>query len=143
MNRKLHNTILGFSVAGGMLALGLMAAVPFPSGAGGAAASAQGHPVWAGTDLSPARAEAIEARTRAFEAELERAESPNEMIAVSAIFLAGVVTEAALAAALSRREQDASGERALTGTDTSERKRNALALPYFSFAHGLRSGGGS
>ncbi|MEZ0470224.1 hypothetical protein [Luteimonas salinilitoris] len=140
MNRKLHNTILAFSVAGGMLLLGLMAAVPVPRAAQVAAGPTH--------SLPSARAEAIEARTRAFEAELERAGSANEMIALSSVFLAEIVTEAAVASALQRIEQDTTGEGA-TSTRATERKRgngrkrNALALPYFSFAQGLRGSSGS
>ncbi|WP_407351727.1 hypothetical protein [Luteimonas sp. R10] len=140
MNRKLHNTILAFSVTGGMLLLGFMAAVPVPRAAQAAAAPTQ--------NLSSARAEALEARTRAFEAELGRAGSANEMIALSSVFLAEIVAEAAVASALQGIEQDTTGEGA-TGTRAAERKRgngrkrNALALPYFSFAHGLRGSSGS
>lgn len=145
MNRKLHNTILAFSAAGGMLLLGLMAAVPVPRQA--QVAAAHGHPTAARPDLPPERAEAIEARVRAFEAEMERAGSANEMIALSSVFLAEIVTEAALASALQGVERDALGEPAPVEAAERKRgdgrKRNALALPYFSFAHGLRGSSGS
>ncbi|MDH5823196.1 hypothetical protein QFW77_09375 [Luteimonas sp. RD2P54] len=146
MNRKLHNTILAFSISSGFLMLGLMAAVPLPDGQAprqAGAAMVPGATVPAGT----ASQRAIEARTLAYEADMARAADTGEMIALSSSFLAAVATEAALAAVLQDPRAAAPGERAAAAEPApprrANRRRSALAMPYFSFAHGLRGGSGS
>lgn len=156
MNRKLHNSMLAFSVTGLMLTFGLMTASPV---APDAAADDIGHaaqlassddsvPLQARAAATEARTRAIEARiearARVLEAELEHSASLGDTIASAVNFAAAVSTEAAINAAfeasdaIAEERTEASRERR-----HKRRVRNTLAVPYFSFAQGLRRGSGS
>lgn len=156
MTRKLHNTLLALSTTGLVLMAGLMAGTPLPS----AAPPADAYADHAGNTtalpavaMAPARAEAhaaaIEASALRYEAEMRKAEDPGEAIAMTATFIAGVATEAALAAALESIESATSTDDAEPAQSErkSQRKRrtsrSAFATPYFSFARGLRQGNGA
>lgn len=167
MNRKLHNTILAFSVTGVMLVAGLMAAQPVPpargdlQGAGTDSASlaplvvAQaplddaGIALAAVAEASPAIADALaarlDARSRRLEAELAGAESFEQAIATTAGFIAAAATEAAVAGALGEFDLDAAGqveetERRSEAPRKRRSVRSAIAVPYFSFARGTGRG---
>lgn len=155
MNRKLHNTFIALSTTGLLLVVGLMAATP--AGVANPKPAMQivdaADNVDRRTDAIERRAEAqnaaIEARARAFEAEFVQATDSGQAIAVTASFVAEVAAESALSAIFAEAEAASAADReAAKKTERSlQRKRrnarSALALPYFSFAHGLRRGNGS
>jgi hypothetical protein len=149
MNRKLHNSILAFSATGLMLVLALMASSPVPADSDTSApgqllaaksvasidADVQVH-----LDAAEARARSIEARAAQLQADLDRSTSLGNTIASAVTFAAAVSTEAALTAAIDASGTAAEVERA---AETEQRRharqvRSALAVPYFSFAQGLR-----
>jgi len=165
MNRKLHNTILAFSVTGVMLAVGLMAAQPvLPVHAD--LRDASPAPV---TATSPVAAQAsseeaegamsdddaltagnafearIVARGHRLEAGLEKAESFEHVIAATAGFIAAIATEAAVAGVRGEFDVDADerAEEAERRREASRKRsgvRSAIAVPYFSFARGTGRG---
>lgn len=167
MNRKLHNTILAFSVTGVMLVAGLMAAQPVLPMQGDAqhavadpvgpaplvvaqaplddagialAAAAEASPV-----VADALAARLDARSRRLEAELAGAESFEQVIATTAGFIAVVATEAAVAGALGELDPDAAArveetERRSEAPRKRRSVRSAIAVPYFSFARGTGRG---
>lgn len=151
MNRKLHNSLLALSATSLMLALTLLTATPLPHagqhGTGvplAVAATAPILPVAASAQarVSAARAAAIQARSQAFQARLARSNRIGDSLALALAFAAEVSTEAALAAALAEAQTPA-GAAPAAGDDSvrqrhDRRHRSALALPYFSFAQGLR-----
>lgn len=145
MNRKLHNTILAFSVSSVMLFVGLVVAEPASLRQ---EASPTSVPVSAfhGQAHDDAVDAAIDARVRAFETELARAEDPGEVLALTAGLIATTATEAALLAALGELREDGA-ERGRAERPDNERTRPArrsggsrevIAVPYFSFARGSR-----
>lgn len=157
MNRKLHNTILAFSVSGVMLFLGLVVAQPAslqPAGQGLPDAPLANLTVpHARHDglADAAIAARIESRARGFEDEVARAETTGEALAMTAGFIAATATEAALVAALSELRQDHAEAEAADGLHDAPRERSAprrrsgktrdvIAVPYFSFARGSRGG---
>ncbi|NZA25953.1 hypothetical protein H0E84_06110 [Luteimonas sp. SJ-92] len=144
MNRRLHNTILAFSISSGFLMLGLMAAAPLPPQQSALQATALAR-ADAALPARIATERSIEARTRDYETQMARAASTGEMIALSSDFLAAVAAEAAVAAILQEADAPASEPRARAATAERPRgdgrRRRALAMPYFSFAQGLRGGG--
>lgn len=156
MTRKLHNTLLALSTTGLVLVAGLMAGTPLPSATPPADAYA-GHAGHAtalpAVTVTPARAEAraaaIEADALRFEAQMRKVDDPGEAIAMTATFIAGVATDAALAAAMEGIESAAATADAEPAQPErkSQRKRrasrSAFATPYFSFARGLRQGNGA
>lgn len=150
MNRKLHNSLLALSATGLMLVFGLMAASPkLPAGRDGdpsalqaplAAIASQRH---AETAALAQRADAVEARIEAraarLQAELDRSDSLGDTIASVTAFAAEVSTDAALGGVLRAADEAAESSDA----DNEQRRharrvRGALAVPYFSFAQGLR-----
>ena len=150
MNRKLHNSMLAFSATGLMLLFGLMAATPATSDQDDASVSAAllaaASPMSvdadaeASLDTVEARAHSIEAHARQLEADLDRSNSLGDTIASAVAFAATVSTEAALNAAMEASNDEAERQRA---ADREQRRharkvRSALAVPYFSFAQGLR-----
>jgi hypothetical protein len=150
MNRKLHNSILAFSATGLMLVMGLMAASPVRPLQDDAFSTVRQLPtasmasmnadVQARLDGAEARARSIEARAAQLQADLDRSASLGDTIASAVTFAAAVSTEAALSAALDASDTAAEKQRA---ADTEQRLharkvRSALAVPYFSFAQGLR-----
>jgi hypothetical protein len=149
MNRKLHNSMLAFSATGLMLLFGLMAATPASSDqdasastASMAAASTTSIDAYAEASLDSveARARSIEDRARQLEADLDRSNSLGDTIASAVAFAATVSTEAALNAAMEASDDEVERQRA---ADREQRRharkvRSALAVPYFSFAQGLR-----
>ena len=163
MNRKLHNTILAFSVTGVMLAVGLLAAQPVlptpqdelhaapvartalaPVVAALAAPSADAR-AGASDAAADAFAARIDARGRRLEAELAKAESFEHAIAATAGFIAVVATEAAVAGALGELDADAAEpaeetERRSEAPRKRSHVRSAIAVPYFSFARGTGRG---
>ena len=166
MNRKLHNTILAFSVTGVMLAVGLLAAqpvLPHQQDVPRAAPVAQpallapvvvtlaAQPGTARTGAPEAAVAAdafaarVDARSRRLEAELAKAESFEHAIASTAGFIAAVAAEAAVAGALGELDADAAEpaeETERRGEATRKRSsvRSAIAVPYFSFARGTGRG---
>jgi hypothetical protein len=156
MNRKLHNSMLAFSATGLMLLFGLMAASPVQTDqdatAPAALATAPAPMDAFGQDAAgqaATRAEAaevqarrIESRVRQLEAGLDKSASLGDTIASAVAFAASVSTEAALNAAIEATDDEAEQQRA---ADNEQRRharkvRGALAVPYFSFAQGLRRG---
>ncbi len=163
MNRKLHNSMLAFSATGLMLVFALLAASPVRSGqdvdagaelpAGSASVAAARRDaagfeaaVHARADAAQARAVAIEARARRFEAQLDASASLDDTIASALDFAAAVSAQAVLDAALEATDDDADRERREQASEHrrhARQVRSALAVPYFSFAQGLRRGGRS
>jgi hypothetical protein len=156
MNRKLHNSLMALSTTGLLLVLGLMAATPVvrpatmatiqvtPARAEVAVAESRGDEIDSEID---ARIEsAIDARARAFETEFRNASDAHQAIAATAAFVAETATEAALTAALAELQaKEPAAETEAPAREAPRRHRSArsaLALPYFSFARGLRGGNG-
>ncbi len=151
MNRKLHNSMLAFSATGLTLVFALIAASPVLPGqdvSSPVALAASTSAVQLGAGLQEngraieARAREIESRARQLESELERSASLGDTIASAVSFAAAVSTEAALSAAFEATADEATRKREAA----SEKRRHArqvrgtLAVPYFSFAQGLRRG---
>ena len=153
MNRKLHNSLMALSTTGLLLVVGLMAATPV--------AGPAGRDAWSDVALvrveAPARADAVErdiedrtagdARAKAFEEEFRNAGDAHEAIALTAAFVAETAVEAALTAAFAEAQADdkAKPEPEAPARESRRKRRSArstLALPYFSFARGLRGGNG-
>ncbi|MDQ3494074.1 MAG: hypothetical protein M3485_00725 [Pseudomonadota bacterium] len=137
MNRKFHNSLLALSTTGLAMVLGLMAATPvLPTPENGATPA---------VDL--ARAQLTDARVLHAKVELRNADETGvEAITHTATLLADIAAEAALAAALAQLEVAAQAKAdaeaaAPVRSQRRSRARNALATPYFSFAHGLRGTG--
>ena len=155
MNRKLHNTILAFSVTGMMLVVGLVIAEPAMPGIDGDAAVAGIATQANGEGLAPVRADhdpvdaTIDARIRAFEAELAQAADPAEALALTAGLIAVTATEVALQSALGELRREAGGRELARAEVQAEAdpprparrgsgSRDVIAVPYFSFARGSR-----
>lgn len=155
MNHKLHNSMLAFSSTGLVLLAGLMAAVSGTNNDAALAApvaqvqatsqpaafhQARIQATQARASSIKARSAALEARAQAFEAQLERSASAADMLAETAAFTVEIATEAALIAAFEQAAGAEAVEQPTDNTQTSHvrRSRAALALPYFSFAQGLR-----
>ena len=151
MNRKLHNSMLAFSATGLTLVFALIAASPVLPGEDvsapvALAASTPAVEKDAGLQENSRaienRAREIESRARQLESELERSASLGDTIASAVSFAAAVSTEAALSAAFeatadeAARKQDAAREK----RRHARQVRGTLAVPYFSFAQGLRRG---
>jgi hypothetical protein len=149
MNRKLHNTILAFSVTGMMLAVGLVIAEPAMPGidadAAGAGIATLAHDVPA----AHADQERLDVAVRAFEAELAQAADPAEALALTAGLIAVTATEVALQSALGELRREAGGRelaRAEVQVEADPPRparrgsgsRDVIAVPYFSFARGSR-----
>ncbi|MCD9031984.1 hypothetical protein LDO32_09650 [Luteimonas sp. Y-2-2-4F] len=144
MNRKLHHTILAFSVAGLAALAGLLATHPVaPRATAGAPAA------WAtASELSPDDVAAIDAHAERLERALTEATSPADTASAIGGFVAAVATLSALAA-LERRAEGGEGAPA-AAADPGEAdaeparraraRRQAIAMPYFSFSHGSRQG---
>jgi hypothetical protein len=129
MYRKVHNTMLAFSATGLLLLVGLMAGAPMQS-----------------------PAPATEVRTLAIGPLLVRLESPANAKALPDIedmtaeeAASALVRAAFVAAAFDAADPSSEGDEAAAGADDTQRQRRhvrrareALALPYFSFAQGLR-----
>jgi hypothetical protein len=152
---------MALSTTGLLLVVGLMAATP-AVGPAPMAISTDASP----TDVAPAVAmpdtdaidnamdseldarieAAIDARTKTFEAELGNADDAHQAIAATAAFVAGTTAEAVLIAVLAEvqaKEPAVEAEAPARQTPRKRRSaRSALALPYFSFARGLRGGNG-
>ncbi|TDK22489.1 hypothetical protein E2F46_13570 [Luteimonas aestuarii] len=149
MNRKLHNTILAFSVTGVMLFVGLVVAEPVLSEQD---AVPLDTPALVVEDtlfeqtLDATIDATIEARVRQLDASLAEASDPAEALAMSAGLVAATATEVALQAALSElRKEFATGEHAPQANIETPRaarrgggSRDVIAVPYFSFARGSR-----
>ena len=145
MNRKLHNSFLAFSATGLVMLVGLIAVVPGSQAPQPdlVAHAAQADAIAvraAASEPAHAQAVAIQARTGAVAARIQRSASTAELLAETAAFTAAIATEAALIAAF---EPDADEVAAQARADRQHRRqvhrsRAALALPYFSFAQGLR-----
>src|SRR5690606_235883 len=165
MNRKLHNTLLAFSGTGVMLFVGLVVAEParerpdapyvLPTVAA-VVPPAESRAKARRSELDAVIESRIEARAKAFEAEMARTATASEALALTAGFLAATATEAALVGALSeigktRIERDlAAGVENAAPTaptaptapasDRGSRTRDVIAVPYFSFARGSHRG---
>lgn len=145
MNRKLHNTILAFSVAGLAALAGLLASHPVVPSGDAVAPAARG----AAGNLSPADVATIDAHAERLERALTEASSPADTASAIGGFVAAVATLSALAA-LERRVEGGDGEGALEIAEPGEAdaeparraraRRQAIAMPYFSFSHGARQG---
>lgn len=145
MNRKLHNSMLAFSATGLTLVFALMAASPVLPGqdvSTPVALAAPAASLQEDSDAIDARVREIEARARQFESELEESASLGDTIASAVSFAAAVSKEAALSAAFeatndeTRQKQEAAREK----RRHARKVRGTLAVPYFSFAQGLRRG---
>ena len=145
MNRKLHNSMLAFTAAGVMFVLTLMAAGPAPSGrdmpATLAAVVVHAPAVDIGADAA-ALERSIEIRARQLEDDLDQSASLGDTVATVIGFAAAVSTESALGAAIeaTSEQADARREAARERRRHARQVRGALAVPYFSFAQGLRRG---
>lgn len=154
MNRKLHNSLLAFSATGLMLVFGLMAATPLQPASLDQDQDLQAAlpeltvtPVIAAGQADIAavreRAEAVNARIDArasrLQDELGRSRSLGDTIASVTAFAAEVSTDAALSAVIQAADQ-AAVEREADSEEArhAKRVRSVLAVPYFSFAQGLR-----
>lgn len=152
MNRKLHNSLLAFSATGLMLVFGLMAATPLQPASldqdlQAALPELTVTPVIAAGQADIAavreRAEAVNARIDArasrLQDELGRSRSLGDTIASVTAFAAEVSTDAALSAVIQAADQ-AAVEREADSEEArhAKRVRSVLAVPYFSFAQGLR-----
>ena len=156
MYRKVHNTMLAFSATGVLLLVGLMAGIP---------AAQAPQPLVRTVAIGPlvlqvtspsahsaqARAASIDARAKALEAQIEASQSTADSLSHVVSFAAGVATEAAFLAALAEESATTAAatasvdeDRAVAADDRQNQRRHvrrareALALPYFSFAQGLR-----
>lgn len=153
MNHKLHNTILALTVVGAVLVFGLIAAshAPAPEPRQAAGPSHRLHVPMRGLAADPGPA--IEARARSFEADMARAGSASEMLALTSAFIAATVIEATVQSMPDRIDevlyQEHRDEHAVSAEapDPQESRRAgrraSLAMPYFSTAQGLRRGAGS
>lgn len=167
MNRKLHNTILAFSVTGVMFAMGLMAAQPLLPQAdiqpvATVAAAPIAAPIAGSTEAArievalvaaseapvlaaDALAARIESHGLRYEAQVQRSESLEQALAATAGFIAAVAAEAAVAGALGEpgaEAPEARVEQEHRPATPSRRGsvRSAIAVPYFSFARGIGRG---
>ncbi|MGV8931224.1 MAG: hypothetical protein ACOH1R_03800 [Luteimonas sp.] len=147
MIRKLHNTLLAASASGLMLVFGLMASSPALPGDMQDIDSPEMPLTFAGTDAATqasidaaqAGANRIEAHVRQLQAGLDRNPSLGDTIAGAVSFAAAVSTDVALNAAFEASAQAAEKRAAETEQRRHARRvRSALAVPYFSFAQGLR-----
>jgi hypothetical protein len=155
MYRKVHNTMLAFSATGVLLLVGLMAGVPATQAPQPLVRTVAIGPLVVQLTSPPtasaqARAASIETRAEALEAQIGASTSTADSIAHVVSFAAGVATETALLAAfadeLDAAAATANVEEDRAGADDDRqnqrrhvrRAREALALPYFSFAQGLR-----
>ena len=166
MTRKLHNALLAFSASGLMLVFVLMAAVPAqPTDAATESASvtvqdtplANAHDVQSRMHATQAAVQArsdalearIQARTDEFEAQIDRNTTLGDTLSTTAAFIAAVSTDTALNAAFDAVAETATdridrGEAEMARKKSHDRRvRSAMAVPYFSFAQGLRRGAGS
>lgn len=134
MNRKLQHTFFALSAAGLMAMVGLVAAT---SGALTPAPQAV-HPTLAATSPAP-DADPFDTRIRAFEAELADAGSTRGVVGASTAL---AVELAVLAAFRGEASTAADAEAVDRERRKSRRSRGAMAMPYFSFAQGLRGGNG-
>lgn len=164
MNRKLHNTILAFSVTGVMLFVGLVVAEPalertqapilLPTVAAAQPAPAKRSAKARRSELEAAIESRFEARAKAFEAEMARTATASDALALTAGYLAATATEAALVAAFSEiGKSRIEGDLAAGVDDASAAEpapspeshrgssaRDVIAVPYFSFARGSHRG---
>jgi len=150
MYRKVHNTMLAFSATGVLLLVGLMAGDPTIQArtahvvrtlAVGPLLLRLESPATPAADVE---AKSIDARLQALEAQLDHSASAAEAVAHTAAFAANIAASTALAedagiaagqdeqASIANERQNQSQRRHV------RRARAALALPYFSFAQGLR-----
>lgn len=151
MNHKLQNTILASAVVGTALLFGLLAAEPLgDSRASDRHAFHAFHPSTQAAgkrlamDLRQDLGRDMEARARAFEAELVAGPS-GEVLALASALVATSMVEATLASVLedidtSSRQAPARPAPAGRRDAAPARNRGRLATPYFSTAQGLRRG---
>jgi len=142
MYRHLHNSILALSATGLVLLAGLITAAPAPhaaqsrafADAAGAEAAAMHAPT------VEAHAAVIRGRGQAFDAGVERSASAAQLLAQTVAISAAIATETALIAAFQPAADAAAAKAAADRRHRHQvrRSRAALALPYFSFAQGLR-----
>lgn len=146
MNRKLHNTILAFSVTGVMLFVGLVVAEPaLPTRE---SAAAQPVPAIA-ADQPEADAPAPSTGEAADTPPAAQANDTEAAVAMAAGLLAASVADAVLTAvfaelepsiAQSRLERDPPSADTRPGPGRGTRaSRDTIAVPYFSFARGSRA----
>ena len=152
MNRKLHNSMFGLAATGLMLVFTLIAASPVLPGqdvstpvalaAPAPLAPGDADELQASAEAVEVHARNIEARARQLESELEDSASLGDTIASAMSFAAAVSAEAALSAAFDAASDEADQERAVAKEKRRHARqvRGALAVPYFSFAQGLRRG---
>lgn len=152
MNRKLHNSMLGLATTGLMLVFTLIAASPVLPGqdvstpvalaTAGPLAAGDAGDLQASAEAIEVHARNIEARARQLESELDDSASLGDTIASAVSFAAAVSTEAALSAAFEATSDEAEQKRAAAKEKRRHARqvRGALAVPYFSFAQGLRRG---
>ncbi|MFC3715658.1 hypothetical protein ACFONC_05785 [Luteimonas soli] len=150
MNRKLHNSMLAFSATGLTLVFALIAASPVlpgqdvttPVALASTPAVELNAELRENSKAIEARVREIDARARQLESDLDASASLGDTIASAVSFAAAVSTEAALNAAFeatadeSTRKQEAAREK----RRHARKVRGTLAVPYFSFAQGLRRG---
>jgi hypothetical protein len=153
MYRKVHNTMLAFSATGVLLLVGLMAGAPtMPTRTAHVVRTLAIGPVLLrlespATPAADLKARNIDARIHALEAQLERSASAAETVSHTAAFAANLVAHATIADALAKDADPVVVAQDDLDSDADERQnqrrhvrraRAALALPYFSFAQGLR-----
>lgn len=134
MTRTLHNTLMALSTTGLMLAIALVAGMPLA-------------PV---PQARPTGADALSLDARSIEASATVAEDSSEALALAAAFMATTTAEVAIASAIADAHADADAAHSAASKPGSGRQnrsgrrsaRRAIALPYFSFARGLRRGTG-
>lgn len=157
MNRRLHNTSLAASASGVLLLCTLLLAMSSQTGAFAAPSAlttaAIAAPAFATTasrvdDRQQALEARLEAKASAFEARMARTAdtaSVGDTVASVMAFAAEVTADAALVGAFGAlADQDATDDQDMIEAEQrrhARRARGALAVPYFSFAQGLRSSG--
>lgn len=148
MNHKLQNTILASAVVGTALLFGLLAAEPLgddrASDRHAFHASSHAANKWLAMDLRQGLGRDMEARARAFEAELAAGPS-GEVLALASALVVTSMVEATLASVLedidiSSRQAPARPAPAGRQDAAPARNRGRLATPYFSTAQRLRRG---
>lgn len=148
MYRKVHNTMLAFSATGVLLLVGLMAGAPTMQSrtthvvrtlAVGPLLLRLESPATPAADI---QAKSIDAHLQTLEAQLEHSASAAEAVSHTATFAANIAARTAFAedtGAIAPEDEQASvAHERQSQRRHVRRARAALALPYFSFAQGLR-----
>ena len=140
MYRKVHNTMLALSASGVLLLAGLMAGQPTPLAPDPLVKLVQVGPLSLRVESPHGSSPAAAAQVGARASELVASASAAEAVSRAASLAAALAVERAFLASLDDVEADADAARQRGDVQRRHvrRAREALALPYFSFAQGLR-----